>query len=223
MIKRVLLPLLCVFTSQAETELCGDIGSITYESSGNPFVVRDSIVILQGKKSTFNSGCIILLHPYSKVVMSGSFDTGASFVMGAENVALYAKWLVNQHVVTFDSLGGGSVPAQIVNHDDTVALPPSPNKPGYKFIGWSAQESGSTLWNFSADTVVGNVVLYARWAVNSYTVIYLGYGATSGTSPASTTNEFGTTVTVAANAGLLTRTGFTFIGWGTSSNNDDTL
>jgi hypothetical protein len=72
--KLLLLLLLCVVIIQAQTTLTGNIGGNTYVPSGNPFIINDSIVIQQGKKTTVAKGCVFLFHAFSKVIVSGSLS-----------------------------------------------------------------------------------------------------------------------------------------------------
>jgi uncharacterized repeat protein (TIGR02543 family) len=65
---------------------------------------------------------------------------------------------------------------------------------------------------------VGSATLYAVWTENAkYTVSYDGNGATGGAAPAPGVFYTGNAAT-APGQGSLTRTGYTFTGWATSSN-----
>jgi uncharacterized repeat protein (TIGR02543 family) len=92
---------------------------------------------------------------------------------------------------------------------------------GYDFSGWSlnADESGQTYQpNATLQLGLVNVTLYAKWTLTQYTVTYYSNGATSGTAPIdSSTYTMGGSVPISGNTGTLTRTGYSFIGWGISS------
>ena len=72
----------------------------------------------------------------------------------------------------------------------------TPTKTGYKFLGWYTQRSsgsriadGSTVANFGIpkfdDTLDRDVDIYAHWDPITYTIIYNGNGATSGSTTSS--------------------------------------
>ena len=72
----------------------------------------------------------------------------------------------------------------------------TPTKTGYKFLGWYTQRSsgsriadGSTVANFGIpkfdDTLDRDVDIYAHWDPITYTIVYNGNGATSGSTTSS--------------------------------------
>jgi uncharacterized repeat protein (TIGR02543 family) len=92
---------------------------------------------------------------------------------------------------------------------------------GYYLSGWSlnADESGQSYQpNASIQLGLVNITLYAKWTLTQYTVTYYANGATGGAVPVdSNTYTMGGSVPISANTGNLTRTGYSFIGWGISS------
>ncbi len=78
----------------------------------------------------------------------------------------------NTYLVTFNSQGGSQVAAQTVTAGGTVKQPTSPTKAGYTFAGWYRDAACQTPWNFTTDTVTGNLTLYAKWMVKSTTPTY---------------------------------------------------
>lgn len=71
------------------------------------------------------------------------------------------------YTVTFDALGGTSVPGQELQYGDKIEQPEPPTREGYAFGGWYTDEALTTPWNFSEDIVSGDVELYAKWIPNS--------------------------------------------------------
>ena len=95
------------------------------------------------------------------------------------NVTLYAKWTpVPRYTVTFDSQGGSAVaPLTNVASGTRISEPEEPNYEGWFFEGWYKEAETTTPWNFAADTVTGNVTLYAKWSkILSYTVTFDSQG-----------------------------------------------
>jgi uncharacterized repeat protein (TIGR02543 family) len=92
---------------------------------------------------------------------------------------------------------------------------------GYYFSGWSlnSNESGQIYQpNSTLQLGLVNVTLYAKWTLTQYTVTYYSNLETGGTVPVdSNTYTMGGSVPISANTGNLTRTGYSFVGWGISS------
>jgi len=129
-------------------------------------------------------------------------------------VTLYVRWNNgNQSTVTFDSNGGSYVsPATGVNKGETISKPADPVKDGYTFSGWYRDNNTFTQpWNFSTDTVTGDITLYAKWNyvdINVNVVIFNSNGG-SYVSPATGVNK-GDKVLKPADP---VRPGYTFNGW----------
>ena len=88
---------------------------------------------------------------------------GSTFIIGASDVTLYAKWAINSYTVTFNSQGGSAVSSQTVNHGGKVSEPTDPTKTGYAFAGWYKESGCTNAWDFATDTVTSNITLYAKW------------------------------------------------------------
>jgi len=69
--------------------------------------------------------------------------------------------------VRFESNGGSAVPDQIVSIGDKVVRPTNPVKSGYTFSGWYNDFDLRNPWNFAADSVNRNMVLYAGWTIDT--------------------------------------------------------
>lgn len=70
-------------------------------------------------------------------------------------------------LVTFESGGGSQVPSQIVQYGDKIPEPEEPTREGFTFNGWYTDLDRTQLWDFGADTVRGNMTLYAGWREGS--------------------------------------------------------
>jgi uncharacterized repeat protein (TIGR02543 family) len=66
--------------------------------------------------------------------------------------------------VSFNTDGGEPAPApQTILQGNTVNAPGAITKTGYAFVGWYKEAGLINPWNFSGDTVTGNITLYAKW------------------------------------------------------------
>ena len=145
-------------------------------------------------------------------------------------VTLYAVWVTNAYILTFDANGGnGEMPSQgkICNYGETYTLPACTyTREGYRFTGWALSARGTATYedraSFSNLTATNGktVTLYAVWAAHQYSIVFDGNGATSGTMRALENRQYGNTVTLTSNA--FRKTGYTFTGWNTSPNGSGT-
>ena len=98
---------------------------------------------------------------------------------------------------------------------ETVA-PVDPTRTGYTFSKeWMQSNAGGEDKVFTfGDTLDDNIVIYAEWTPNTYTVTFSGNGATSGIMSDQLLTYDNAEQTLTPNA--FSRTGYTFIGWATT-------
>jgi len=89
-----------------------------------------------------------------------SFSTAVS-----GNITLYALW---ECTVLFNSNGGSGVPKQVVRAGSKLIEPTPPTRHGRPFLGWYNHLclEPQFKWNFSTDTVQGDMMLYGSWTQN---------------------------------------------------------
>ena len=73
------------------------------------------------------------------------------------------------YTVTFNSNGGGSVPAQAIYSGSCAYEPEAPVRAGYVFDGWYTDSGLTNAYNFSTP-VTKNFTLYAKWKSLSVTI-----------------------------------------------------
>lgn len=149
-----------------------------------------------------------------KDTLTSSFGTDSLLTVALTgNISVYAKWSPEEYTVTYNS-NGGSIeegnPLSYTIESGDIALQ-SPNRTGYIFDGWFTDE------NFSADKKLekipaastGNIVLYAKWSAQTFSVTYnLDGGVLASENPTSYTIE-SDKITLANP----TKNGYTFAGW----------
>ena len=85
-----------------------------------------------------------------------------------EDTTLYAKWYKGEippegsYQVSFNSNGGSEVAPVVVEAGGLVPTPADPVREGYQFQGWWDHDF-YVYWDFAADTVHGDMTLYAKW------------------------------------------------------------
>ncbi|MEA5094181.1 MAG: InlB B-repeat-containing protein [Sedimentibacter saalensis] len=65
--------------------------------------------------------------------------------------------------IEFDSQGGSAIADQIVDYGNLITKPAEPILAGYDFKGWYKEAECINAWDFAADTVTQNIILYAKW------------------------------------------------------------
>ena len=166
---------------------------------------------------------------------SGQPDNTASPDEGTENYAHIwgstGKWNDNAGCVTYPFIceidraytvkyyanGGGSVPpTQEKAVGQTIKLSTvRPTRENYNFLGWATSSSATAAQYQPGDTYStdANLSLYAVWERIGNTITYNANGGE--TPPAEQFKPAGETITLSPD--VPTRTGYTFLGWGTST------
>ena len=152
----------------------------------------------------------------SSTATSATYSAGGNFTTNA-NTTLYAVWSPNTYTISYSANGGSGAPSsQTKTHGVTLTLSSTkPTRTGYSFLGWSTS-STATSASYSAGgsfTTNASTTLYAVWSPNSYTVLYSANGGSG--APSSQTKTHGVTLTLSSTKP--TRTGYSFLGWSTSS------
>jgi uncharacterized repeat protein (TIGR02543 family) len=128
-----------------------------------------------------------------------------------EDTTLYAGWIANKYMVTFNAQGGTPTPeSKQVTYDGTYGDLATVMRTGYAFQGWFMTESGDD--EVITTTIVEtaqNHTLFAHWVAVDYDITYhLDGGINDVDNPATYTIESETITLKAA-----TKTGYTFDGW----------
>jgi len=148
-----------------------------------------------------------------------TFDVGDTYTP-TRNVTLYAIWNVaGTFTVTFDANGGdGTTPnPQMVNEGFSITIPCGGglSKTYHTFGGWATKDDGTGDIFDEGDTFTptGDITLYARWVIVSFTVTF-DANSGSGDVPDPQTVNADSYITIPCDNGL-TKSGYTFDGWNT--------
>lgn len=126
----------------------------------------------------------------------------------SDSLVIYAKYNPVSYTITFNSNGGSSVGDVPTTYNTLAVEPDSPTKTGYTFAGWF--EDNNTFndeWDWYSDVVTGNITLYAKWTINTYTI---NYHTNGGSALSSQNYNVASTTTLKTTS---TKTGYTFEGW----------
>jgi uncharacterized repeat protein (TIGR02543 family) len=127
--------------------------------------------------------------------------------MPASNLSLYAKWMVNQYTITFETNGGSSIAPIPGNFGDSVSVPNDPTREGYTFSGWYTDVNLTQATTVPNAIPAQNLTLYASWIINQYTITFETNG---GNAVQTRTHNFNSYLFIIPNT---SRVGHTFAGW----------
>lgn len=136
---------------------------------------------------------------------------------------LYAIWVLQKKTLTLNLQGGnipGGVTSYNIDYGTTYNLNQlnTPVKTGFVFLGWGLTSDATEF--ISQITMTNNQTIYAIWGTQTQdlaTLTFNGNGATGGAVPGSVQVIKGQQYTLPQNPGELVKTGYSFVGWGTTS------
>ena len=127
------------------------------------------------------------------------------------NITLYAKWELVSYTIIYELEGGTNAPENPAGYNvetETITLE-APTKDKYDFKGWYKDGEFTTQVTEIPQGSTGNITLYAKWELVSYTITYkLNGGTNSPENPAGYNVETGT-ITLKDPV----KPGYTFGGW----------
>ena len=129
------------------------------------------------------------------------------------------KWAVGDvlymHSLELKEVSSLNTTTQTKTYGNTLGTLPTASRTGYTFAGWYTAPVGGTKIATTTAVPAADTTYYAHWTINTYTVTY-NYATNGGTSATKTTDTkaYGTAIDLTPTA---TKSGWTFVGWNTSS------
>ena len=122
-----------------------------------------------------------------------------------------------KYTISYDANGGTGAPeSQVKEQGEKLTLSTvRPTRNSYTFKGW-AEDAASTSASYQPGGICtkdSNATLYAVWEGVKYTITFNANGGSGG--PTSQIKEHGSNITLSSETP--TRSGYTFVGWGTSA------
>ena len=156
----------------------------------------------------------------SSSATSASYYSGGSITISSDTT-LYAVWeRVYTLTLSYDANSGSGAPsAQTATSTSAyykfTVSNTVPSRTGYTFKGWSTSSSATSASYSGGSTITisSNTTLYAVWQIITYTVSYNANGGSG--APSAQTKTYGVDLTLSSTKP--SRTGYTFLGWSTSS------
>ncbi len=139
-----------------------------------------------------------------------AIQTGKAFISAAvDGITGSCEVTVYRYfTVQFDSRSGSIYDDQFVKPNSTITKPSDPYKEGHSFEGWYRDNAYRSKWNFEKDPVSTDMILYAKWTVNSYSV---NFNTQNGGKIDSKITNYNTTITKPVIDPQ--KQEFTFAGW----------
>jgi uncharacterized repeat protein (TIGR02543 family) len=103
--------------------------------------------------------------------------------------------------------GGSPIAPITLAFGANLSTPNFPTKQGHTFVDWYSDQGLNTIFSFSGTMPAQNLIVYAKWTVNQYTITYEVNG---GSSINPDILSFGTNLTTPTEP---TKAGHTFVGW----------
>ena len=187
------------------------IHTIVFNSNGGSEINPDTVLIYNGEWLERPDDPT---HSNDELTFGGwftdlSFKTIWNFANPVESsMTLHARWIGLVCLVAFETNGGTKIDTLPVEQGDFLTEPVV-SREGYLFLGWYMDEKFQTRWDFENDVVEGDMTLYARWQIRTYTVTF--DSREGGSVVPSQTVSHGSTVERPSPDP--TRPNFTFRGW----------
>ena len=145
-----------------------------------------------------------------------SYTSGESFYIYS-NLYLYPVYSQNTYTISYNANGGSGAPSSQTKYYGTALTLSStiPTRSGYTFLGWSTSSTATSATYAAGGSYTNNssATLYAVWQATDYTVSYDANGGSG--APAAQTAAVGESMTLSTS--VPTKTGYSFLGWSTSS------
>ncbi|MEI6580050.1 MAG: InlB B-repeat-containing protein [Eubacteriales bacterium] len=222
------------YTDRTSQYLTAGLGNTFYNSTVSP--LGTIVTAIQNSDATFNpklrlwkDGQYNNYTDESRLALEEAYTAATDCQATNYNVIyqLYVDYCAQQlqaavnglvfkpNTITFDpNYGDGTMDTQTFSAGSSENLIANTfTKTGYTFAGWAISPESDVLYANGASYMMGDsdITLFAKWAANTYTVVYNGNGHTGGI----TINSVHTyDVEKALNINGFTRTGYTFTGWG---------
>lgn len=207
------------------------MGSLVYYGNGGT-TTQPSVSATAGATVNVATGSLTSRSGYTflgwNTAANGSgtdYGSGSQISIPTGTTSLYAQWSRNVYSITYLANGGSGAPTGATGYAGASynISSTAPTRTGYTFSGWNTTSTGSgTAYtaNQSITLPASNLLLYAQWTANSYTISYDVNTGTAGTEPASQSELAYSNATLSGT--VPTKTGFKFNGWNTAANGSGT-
>ena len=154
-----------------------NVYTVTFNTAGGTAIASQRVA--HGQKATFpaypsRKNCSFNGWYTQKYTGTGDVQFDFYNTIITQDTTIYAGWIIEGYTVTFESNGGPEIITQVMARNGTEAAeePEEPAKKGYEFKGWYTDAEFTTPYDFST-LVTQDIILYAKWQINTYTVAFI--------------------------------------------------
>ncbi len=151
--------------------------TLTFETNNGTNIDEQKIVA--GEKAVVPVTPVKTGYLFAGWYKDEEFNTPWGFTTNViiENTTLYAKWSKRIYDVQYHTDRESFLTH--AQYEDKLKEPVTPTRVGYTFVGWYKEREFKTPWNFATDVVTEDIILYAKWTANEYTVNFHTNGGTA--------------------------------------------
>ncbi len=144
---------------------------------------------------------------------TGQYDYRKEF----SNIGLFTKADYDE-IITYKTESGAPAPAMTYVSKGADVEIYTPVRNGYVFNGWYTGKNGTGTQLTDTASLTDDVIVYANWTVNKYSIAFNANGGTGTMTNMSMTYDVSANLT----ANAFTRTGYAFKGWNTKADGTGT-
>ena len=190
--------------------------TVTYDANGHGRTWVDYVQVEEGQSVTTPEDPVA--DPgyqfegwYTEPECENEFDDGTGIY---KNEILYAKWGKEPYSITYDLDKGTNNednPTSYNVETPTIVFQ-KPTRDGHRFDGWFYDDGHTMRATQITQGTTGDKTLYAKWEINTYTIVYMSGVYVEGTSVADE-KEWDETVTLKGVVDEFYREGYVQDGW----------
>jgi len=139
----------------------GEKYTVTFDSDGGSSV--KAIVVKDGKTIEIEEPTKVgydFVGWYTDLSNSESIISDSTVI--TDNLTLYAKWSVSNYTINFISNGGSIVESVNADYNEIIAIPTTPVRSDFEFVGWYKDSEFTKPYNFES-RIIEDLTLYAKW------------------------------------------------------------
>ena len=190
--------------------------TVTYDANGHGRTWVDYVQVEEGQSVTSPENPVAdpgykFVAWYTEPECNNTFGFGTSIT---KNETLYAGWELESYSITYDLDKGTNDDDNPSSYDVTTPtiVFKKPTREGYSFDGWFYDKGFTMRATQITQGTAEDITIYAKWEINTYSIVYMSGTSVSGTSVADK-KDWGETITLKGAVDEFYREGYVQDGW----------
>lgn len=190
--------------------------TVTYDANGHGRTWVDYVQVEEGQSVTSPENPVAnpgykFVAWYTEPECNNTFGFGTSIT---KNETLYAGWELESYSITYDLDKGTNDDDNPSSYDVTTPtiVFKKPTREGYSFDGWFYDKGFTMRATQITQGTAEDITIYAKWEINTYSIVYMSGTSVSGTSVADK-KDWDETITLKGVVDEFYREGFVQDGW----------